>query len=91
MTTDNPNTKPGEIGLIQCPLCGHKFDRGVKTACTVCPLNYDTCHFEKCPNCGYDIAQGSFLWTAAETAWKNIKHFIKGEKDDGVQGGIDRK
>ncbi|MCK5179711.1 MAG: hypothetical protein KAR32_09285 [Candidatus Omnitrophica bacterium] len=43
--------------LIKCSLCGYSFEKGkgAESSCGSCPLNYGSCHFEKCPNCGYDI------------------------------------
>ena len=56
--------KEGEkAGTIKCSLCGYSFEKGQKTFCGSCPLNYGSCYFEKCPNCGYDTPQGSILWT----------------------------
>ncbi|MCK5492211.1 MAG: hypothetical protein KAJ14_03775 [Candidatus Omnitrophica bacterium] len=53
--------------LIKCSLCGYSFEKGKGSegSCGSCPLNYGSCHFEKCPNCGYDIPQESTLWTFA--------------------------
>jgi hypothetical protein len=51
--------------MIKCSLCGYSFEKGQKNSCESCPLNYGSCNFEKCPNCGYDIPQGSYLWTLA--------------------------
>lgn len=66
-----------EKPVIQCPLCGHKFREGAKTACSVCPLHYGKCHFEKCPHCGYDIPQGSVIWTGCEVLWRKIKQWFQ--------------
>ena len=51
------------IKMIKCSLCGRLFEKGQKTSCESCPLNYGSCNFEKCPHCGYDMPQGSYLWT----------------------------
>jgi hypothetical protein len=51
--------------MIKCSLCGYSFEKGQRNSCESCPLNYGSCNFEKCPNCGYDIPQGSYLWTLA--------------------------
>ncbi|OGX38885.1 MAG: hypothetical protein A3G91_00155 [Omnitrophica WOR_2 bacterium RIFCSPLOWO2_12_FULL_50_9] len=67
-----------EENLLKCPLCGFSFKEGLKTACYQCPLNYEKCHFEKCPHCGYDIPCASVLWTAVETLWMKMKQPPKG-------------
>ena len=28
---------------------------------------------EKCPHCGYDVPNGSFIWTTLEKVWRKIK------------------
>jgi len=60
-------------GMVKCSLCGHFFQKGQKNACGSCPLNYGTCNFEKCPHCGYDVPQGSYLWTFAAKTIDKIK------------------
>lgn len=74
---DNRQSHGTRTGTIKCSLCGHVFEKGRNTFCKNCPLSYGNCHFEKCPHCGYDIPQGSYLWTLMG---KMIKTFKKARK-----------
>jgi len=66
--------------MIKCSLCGHSFEEGLKSSCESCPLNYGSCNFEKCPNCGYDIPQGSFIGAFAAKMAGKIKRWRKDDK-----------
>jgi hypothetical protein len=39
--------------MIECPLCGHRYNSQEHIACEGCPLNR-TCQVSCCPNCGYE-------------------------------------
>ena len=63
----------GQEKMIKCSLCGRFFEKGQKTSCASCPLNYGSCNFEKCPYCGFDMPQSSRLWTLAAKAIDHLK------------------
>ncbi len=48
--------------LVDCPLCGQRFDPATAPACASCPLGRLKCGFAHCPNCGYEIPVRSQLW-----------------------------
>ncbi len=38
--------------LVDCPMCGFRFDPGDHAGCQACPLNRD-CTLVCCPQCGH--------------------------------------
>ena len=48
------NDRREDGDLMQCPLCGHKFDVEAGTAfCGACPVGKN-CRLVRCPNCAYE-------------------------------------
>ncbi len=41
--------------VVQCPLCGKKFQAGEAIACSACRLAAK-CGLVMCPNCSYEFA-----------------------------------
>ncbi len=74
---ENIKTLNEQTKMIKCSLCGHLFEKGQKTSCASCPLNYGSCNFEKCPHCGYDMPQSSGLWTFAVNTINKFKKVRK--------------
>ena len=38
--------------ILDCPMCGWKFDPDEHRACNACPVNHG-CQLVCCPSCGY--------------------------------------
>lgn len=43
-----------ELELVDCAMCGHRFDPRAASACSSCPLGKG-CSLACCPSCGYSV------------------------------------
>ena len=41
--------------LVQCPLCGTRFDRAQSPACAYCPKLFRSCGMVVCPRCSHEF------------------------------------
>lgn len=46
--------KEMSVTMVQCPLCGHRFDKDDNKNCRSCP-HFMKCGLILCPNCGHEF------------------------------------
>lgn len=41
--------------MVQCPLCGNRFEQRESAACAYCPRLFRSCGMVVCPRCSHEF------------------------------------
>ncbi|RJQ50992.1 MAG: hypothetical protein C4521_12935 [Actinobacteria bacterium] len=56
MTEGEQDMRQGrDAQLVQCPLCGNRFEPVEAEACKYCPKLFKSCGMLACPNCSHEF------------------------------------